>query len=90
MRKEDLRIQMGRRVVYGQTVRGFRHELTPELLQTLTQAIRQPVTEGISPEAYNHRVPRIEIKLGEQVLFRQKRDGVVTINELQQEQHAEK
>lgn len=89
-RKEDLRIQMGRRVVYGQTVRGFRHELTPELLQTLAQAIRQPVSEEINPEAYKNRVPRIEIKLGEQVLFRQERDGVVTINELQQEQYAEK
>jgi hypothetical protein len=89
-RKEDLRIQMGRRVVYGQTVRGFRHEITPELLQTLAQAIQQPVSEEISPDAYKNRVPRIEIKLGEQVLFRQERDGVVTVNELQQEQHAQK
>ncbi len=87
--KDDLRISAGRRVIYGETARGFRNELTPEVLQTLAQAIQQPVTEGARLEDYENRVPRFEIKMGDAVLFRQERDGVVTANELRLERQVE-
>lgn len=87
--KDDLRISAGRRVIYGETARGFRNELTPEVLQNLAQAIQQPVTEGASLEDYQNRVPRFEIKIGDTVLFRQERDGVVTANELRLERQVE-
>ena len=87
--KDQLRVQMGQRVIYGQTKRGFRNEITAERLQTLAEAIRQPVTEGASFENYKNRVPRVEVKLGDEVLFRQERDGVVTVNQLQIERQAQ-
>ncbi len=87
--KDQLRVQMGQRVIYGQTKRGFRNEITPSRLQTLAEAIRQPVTEGASLENYESRAPRIEVKLGDEILFRQERDGVVTANQLQIERQAQ-
>lgn len=87
---QDLRIQMGRRVIYGETNKGFRNELTPEDLQNLAQALRQPVTEGANLEDYKNKIPRVQIKLGDEVLFRQERDGVVTVNELALERQVEK
>lgn len=87
--KEDLRIQKGRRVVYGETNRGFRNDLAPEDLKSMLQGIRQPVAEGANPENYKNKVPRFEIRLGDEVLFRQERDGVVTVNELQLEREAQ-
>ncbi|MCU0551796.1 MAG: hypothetical protein MUC48_20845 [Leptolyngbya sp. Prado105] len=93
-KQEDvLRIWMGNgkdnrilRQVYGPMANGKnRNDLTPERLRSLLDAIQQPVTEGVDPSQYAKRNPAIEIKIDDVTLFRQERDGVVTINQIQQQ-----
>lgn len=81
---ETLRIQMGRRLVYGQLVHGqFRNELDADRMKAIFDAIQRPATEGIDPDQYRGKIPAIEIKDGETVLFREERDGTVTVNQIQ-------
>jgi hypothetical protein len=81
---DTLRIQMGRRVVYGLVTKGeFRNELDNDRLKTISDALQRPVTEGINAEKYRGKVPAIEIRDGDHVLFREERDGVVTVNQIQ-------
>ncbi len=81
---DTLRIQMGRRVVYGLVTKGeFRNELDNDRLKTIFDALQRPVTEGINAEKYRGKVPAIEIRDGDHVLFREERDGVVTVNQIQ-------
>jgi hypothetical protein len=81
---ETLRIQMGRRLVYGQLVHGqFRNELDADRMKAIFDAIQRPTTEGIDPDRYRGKIPAIEIKDGETVLFREERDGTVTVNQIQ-------
>lgn len=78
---KTMRIQMGRRLVYGQMARGeFRNELTPDRLKTIFDALQRPVTEGVDPKKYQGKIPAIEIKDGDTVLFREESDGIVTVN----------
>jgi hypothetical protein len=79
-----IRIQMGRRVVYGQLARGsFRNELDSNRLKAIFDALQNPVTEGVNVEQYRNKTPNIEIRDGETVLFREERDGAVTVNQIQ-------
>jgi hypothetical protein len=81
---ETLRIQMGRRLVYGQLNDGtFRNELTPETLKAVFDAVQRPVAEGVDPGKYRGKIPAIEIRDGDNVLFREERDGTVTVNAIQ-------
>lgn len=81
---ETLRIQMGRRLVYGQMARGeFRHELNLDRIKAISDAIQRPVTEGRNFEQYRGKVPAIEISDGNTILFREERDGTVSINQIQ-------
>ncbi len=81
---ETLRIQMGRRLVYGQLVHGqFRNELDADRMKAIFDAIQRPATEGIDPDKYRGKIPAIEIKDGETILFREERDGTVTVNQIQ-------
>ena len=81
---EGLRIQMGRRLVYGQMSRGqFRNELDGDRMKALFDALQRPAAEGIDPSQYHNKIPAIEIRDGEQVLFREERDGTITVNEIQ-------
>jgi hypothetical protein len=81
---KSLRIQMGRRVVYGLVTKGeFRNELDNDRLTTIFDALQRPATRGIDAEKYRGRVPAIEIREGDHVLFREERDGVVTVNQIQ-------
>ncbi len=81
---DTLRIQMGRRVIYGLVTKGeFRNELDNDRLKTIFDALQRPVAAGINVEKYRGRVPAIEIRDGDQVLFREERDGVVTVNQIQ-------
>jgi hypothetical protein len=81
---ETLRIQMGRRLVYGQLVHGqFRNELDADRMKAIFDAIQRPATEGSDPDQYRGKIPAIEIKDGETVLFREERDGTVTVNQIQ-------
>jgi hypothetical protein len=82
--EDALRISLGRRMVYGQLWDGsFRHELTPNSLKVIFDALQKPVTEGVEPEQYKGKVPAIEIRSGETLLFREERDGTVTANLIQ-------
>lgn len=81
---EQLRVQMGRRVVYGQLADGpFRNELDSNSLKVIFDAIQQPVTEDADLNNYQGKVPAIEIRNGETILFREERDGTITVNEIQ-------
>jgi hypothetical protein len=81
---DTLRIQMGRRVVYGRLNDGtFRNELTPETLKAVFDAVQRPVAEGTDPSKYRGKIPAIEIRDGDTVLFREERDGTVTVNAIQ-------
>ena len=91
--EEVLRIWMGNgkddrilRQVYGPMANGkTRNDLTPERLRTLLNALQQPVAEGIDPAQYAKQKPAIEIKIDDVTLFRQERDGIVTVNQIQQQ-----
>jgi hypothetical protein len=81
---ETLRIQMGRRLVYGQLANGqFRNELAGDRLKTIFEALQRPATEGVDPKKYQGRIPAIEIREGSHLLFREESDGVVTVNQIQ-------
>ena len=81
---ETLRIQMGRRIVYGQVGdREFRSELNSDTIRTIFTALQKPVTEGVDSSQYQGKVPAIEIREGETILFREERDGTITVNDIQ-------
>jgi len=83
--RQDLRIEMDRRIVYGRPSKAaFRNELTPQQMQRLLQGFQQPAAPDVDPSAYQGVIPAIEVKRGEEVLFRQERDGTVTLNQIQQ------
>lgn len=82
--QDDLRIQIGQRVVYGQLADGtIRRELNPNSLKVILDAIQQPVTPGVDPDVYRGKVPAIEIRDRGTVLFREERDETVTVNQIQ-------
>lgn len=82
--EDSLRIQMGRRVVYGTLADGTqRRELTPNTLKVIVDALQRPVTPDSDPNEYEGKVPNIEIRDQGQVLFREERDGTVTVNQIQ-------
>lgn len=92
---KTMRIQMGRRLIYGQMARGeFRNELTPDRLKTIFDALQRPVTEDVDPKKYQGKIPAIEIKDGNTVLFREESDGIITVNQIafqiQQQSQSEK
>ena len=81
---ETIRIQMGRRIVFGQMANGqFRNELDADRLKTVFDALQRPATEDIALEKYKGKIPAIEIKDGENILFREESDGVVTVNQIE-------
>ena len=82
--EDSLRIQMGRRVVYGTLADGTqRRELTPNTLKVIVDALQRPVTPDSDLKDYEGKVPNIEIRDQGQVLFREERDGTVTVNQIQ-------
>ena len=84
-RQDYLRVSLGRRIVYGKLVRGeVRRELDGDRARLLVAALQKPAQPQASERGYNpKRVPGIEIKAGKTVLFRQERDGQVTVNQIQ-------
>ena len=82
--QDTFRIFLGRRLVYGRLADGTqRHELDANGLKVVLEALQKPVTEGIEPDHYKNKVPAIEIRDGETLLFREERDGAVTTNQIQ-------
>lgn len=96
-RDEILRIWMGNgkdgrilRQVYGPLANGeTRNDLNPDRLRTLLDAFQEPAMVGIDPTLYARRKPAIEVKIGDATLFRQERDGGVTVNQIQLQQQAQ-
>ncbi len=96
-RDEILRIWMGNgkdgrvlRQVYGLLANGeTRNDLNPDRLRTLLNSFQEPATVGIDPAQYARQKPAIEVKIGTTTLFRQERDGVVTVNQIQLQQQAQ-
>ncbi len=85
--KKDLRIEMDRRIVYGRPSKAaFRNELSPEQMQRLLEAFQRPIAQGSDISGYEGSVPAIEVKSGGEVLFRQERNSVVTVNQFQQKE----
>lgn len=77
--QQGVQITKGKRnrVIYGQTSRGFRNELTNQDLKILKDLVREtPVPRDRNERKGNN----YEIKFGGDVLFRQEQDGAVTIN----------
>ena len=90
----DFRIQIGRRLVYGQMARGdFRNTIDKATHKAILEAIQRPETPDIDRSQYQKKIPAIEIKQGQEVVFREERDGTISVNhiqfELSQEQSAE-
>lgn len=96
-RDEILRIWMGNgkdgrilRQVYGPLANGeTRNDLNSDRLRALLDAFQEPAMMGIDPALYARRKPAIEVKIGNATLFRQERDGVVTVNQIQLQQQAQ-
>ena len=60
---ETMRIQMGRRIVFGQMANGqFRNELGADRLKTIFDALQRPVAEGVDPEKYKGKFLRSRSK----------------------------
>jgi hypothetical protein len=90
---ENLKIQMGRRQAYGQMADGqFRNELDANARQVISESLQRPVAVGVEASQYRGKVPAIEIREGDTLLFREERDGTITANaiELQLEQSISK
>ena len=84
LKLNKLRIQKGRRVVQGQIVGGLRSNLKQEDVK----ALKDLMLLKPSPEKkllYEGKIPNYEVKLDDEVLFRQEQDGTVTTNQLQLE-----
>lgn len=77
------------RLIYGAMANGqFRNELSAERLRSILDALQTPVTEGIDPSRYKGKTAAIQIRDAGIILFRQERDGTVTVNQFQQQQQA--
>ncbi len=78
----NLQLQKGRRVVQG--AQEFRQNFTQEDAQTLKRLmLLKPSPQKALP--YRDKIPNYEVKLDDEVLFRQEQDGTVTVNQLQLE-----
>ncbi len=73
----DLKIQKGKRVIYGKTSRGVREDLNAEDLQNISSLTQS------RPKADKYQVskePNYEIKVGDEIILRQERTGDVSVN----------
>ena len=79
---DKLRIQMGRRLIYGQLPDGrFHNELDATKLRVILTVIQKPAVLGRVPD--ENALPALEIRERETLIFRQEMDGTVTVNQLQ-------
>ena len=85
---EDLRIRMGRRYAHGVTG-NERRKLSDAQAETISEAIKRPVTEGANFEDYIDSIPSIRISAGDDVLFSQESNGVVSVNSFSIEQQSQ-
>lgn len=94
---ERLRVKIGQRIPYGELASGKRRDqLTEPETDAILSAIKEPVKlpPGVSAEDYEGSRPGIEISVGDpsngyESLFREERDGVISVNSLQLEQQSQ-
>ncbi len=85
----DLRIQCGKngRIVLGKLASGEqRDEIYKDRAELILSSLQQPAIYGIDLLSYRCRVPMLEISDKKEILFRQERDGTVSINALCQDE----
>ncbi|MGB3548462.1 MAG: hypothetical protein WBA17_15925, partial [Saprospiraceae bacterium] len=91
---EQLRIQIGRRIQYGELASGEqRNRLNDSETSSVLAAMKEPITQGVNAEDYEDSVPNIRISVGNpdigyETLFSQERDGIISVNRTQPEQQA--
>lgn len=88
-KESDIRIKYGAsgRIVYGQTSdKKFREELDEPKLTAMVDAMQQSTNASISD--YGKSKPVIEITVKNETVFRQEKDGAVTVNQVQLEKDA--
>ncbi len=79
-----LKIRFGRRIIYGQLASGEeRFELNEDRLGVLVEALQKPATPDAPPSDHSRKPPTtIQITAGDEVLFRQERDGTISKNQI--------
>lgn len=83
----DIRIQYGKngRIILGELASGERrNELNQDRVNVILSALAKPAIDGIA-DLYSNRKPLLEISNKGEILFRQERDGTVSMNALCQE-----
>ena len=82
--ESDIRIKYGAssRIVYGKMGKDFREELDEPKLSAMVEAMQQPATGKVKGKLK----PIIEISVKDQTVFRQEKNGTVTINQVQLQQ----
>lgn len=83
VQEPDIRIKYGAsgRVVYGKIGKEFREELDEPKLATMVEAMQQPATANDKDKGKGK--PVIEITVNEETIFRQEKNGTVTVNQIQ-------
>lgn len=85
----DLRIQYGKngRIILGELASGEqRNEVNQDRAELILSALEKPAVSGIDLLAYSGRKPMLEIINKGETLFRQERDGTISVNALCPEQ----
>lgn len=85
----DLKIRFGKngRTIYGQMASSeHRNELTEDRIDLISAIIKEAPSQGVELNDYAQKNPQLEIRSGDNILFRQERDGVVSTNALWQPQ----
>jgi hypothetical protein len=85
----ELRIQCGKngRIVLGKLASGEqRDEIHEDRAKLILSSLQHPAIDGIDLLAYRCRVPMLEISDKKEILFRQERDGTISINALCQDE----
>jgi hypothetical protein len=86
----NLRIQQGQRIVYGRLASGEqRNELSDEQISAIASLIKEPQTEGIEGTDYKGKMPSLQVQVDQQTVFRQERDGAISLNNLLSENNLE-
>lgn len=83
----DLKIRFGKngRTIFGQMASGEqRDELTEDRIDLISAVIKEAPSQGVELNVYAQKNPQLEIRSGDNILFRQERDGVVSTNALWQ------
>ncbi len=83
----DLKVEKGYRIIYGKSSRGDRKEIQLEDIKELRQLIKSQPT-GNTKKAEERRSPNYLIKAGDEVIFRQERNGEVAINKFFDLEHS--